>query len=284
MHPCNTPFHSAPLSHHSLPIAVLLAINQKGPITLFLPTDPYTMYTAYSAGYTAQDFATLGKNNMIPEYHVYKDFVHDAAGTTYTTVLGEKPDPPRRAVPTRRADPFRPVRRPTSPRRPALPSRAAQAEPRRPARAALPNPSRAALPHSPAPSSRPAATTAATAARATAAAGGGAAGSARGAAGARSAGGAAGAGGAGPTTDRHCLSWPLSRQLQRLGVDSSGHCLSPTTPPLSGFVSGLFSKAILVVEVLVLCTLHSSGSSVRRAPSPYSGLTTVLLSDASLVV
>ncbi|CAI5492970.1 unnamed protein product [Closterium sp. Naga37s-1] len=69
---------------------VLLAINQKGPITLFLPTDPYTMYTAYSAGYTAQDFATLGKNNMIPEYHVYKDFVHDAAGTTYTTVLGEK--------------------------------------------------------------------------------------------------------------------------------------------------------------------------------------------------
>ncbi|CAI5497563.1 unnamed protein product [Closterium sp. Naga37s-1] len=69
---------------------VLLAINQKGPITLFLPTDPYTMYTAYSAGYTAQDFAMLGKNNMIPEHHPYKDFVHDSAGTTYTTVLGEK--------------------------------------------------------------------------------------------------------------------------------------------------------------------------------------------------
>ncbi|CAI7829054.1 unnamed protein product [Closterium sp. NIES-53] len=89
---------------------------------------------------------------------------------------------------------------------------------------------------------RPAATTAAAAARATAAAGGGAAGSAGGAAGAggvggaaRSTGGAAGAGGAGPTTDSHCLSWPLSRQLQRPGVDSSGHCLSRTTPPLSSF-------------------------------------------------
>ncbi|CAI5463727.1 unnamed protein product [Closterium sp. Yama58-4] len=69
---------------------VLLAINQKGPITLFLPTDPYTMYTAYSAGYTAQDFAILGKNNMIPEYLSYKDFVRATAGTTYTTVLGEK--------------------------------------------------------------------------------------------------------------------------------------------------------------------------------------------------
>ncbi|CAI7861040.1 unnamed protein product [Closterium sp. NIES-53] len=74
--------------------------------------------------------------------------------------------------------------------------------------------------------SRPAATTVAAAARATAAASGGAAGST---------GGAAGAGGAGPTTDHHCLSWPLSRQLQRLGVDSSGHCLSRTTPPLSSF-------------------------------------------------
>ncbi|CAI7909847.1 unnamed protein product [Closterium sp. NIES-54] len=84
------------------------------------------------------------------------------------------------------------------PRRPALPSRAAQAELRRPARAALPHPSRAALPHSPAPPSRPPATTAA-AARATAVAGGGAAWSARAAA------------GAGSATDRHCLSWPLSR-------------------------------------------------------------------------
>ncbi|CAI7867188.1 unnamed protein product [Closterium sp. NIES-53] len=82
-----------------------------------------------------------------------------------------------------------------------------------------------------------AAATAATTARATATAGGGAAGSAAGAGGAGgatgsdggadgaggtggatgSAGGAAGAGGARPTTDRHCLSWPLSRQLQRLG-------------------------------------------------------------------
>ncbi|CAI7802071.1 unnamed protein product [Closterium sp. NIES-53] len=61
---------------------------------------------------------------------------------------------------------------------------------------------------------------------ATAAAGGGTVGST---------GGAAGAGGAGPNTDRHCLSWPLSWQLQRLGVDSSGHCLSRTTPPLSSF-------------------------------------------------
>ncbi|CAI7755519.1 unnamed protein product [Closterium sp. NIES-54] len=89
------------------------------------------------------------------------------------------------------------------------------------------------LPRFPAPP-RPAATTA------TAAAGGGAAGSARSAAGdggaggstgsaggtvgaggaTGSAGGAAGAEGAGPTTDRHCLSWPLSQQLQRLGVDN----------------------------------------------------------------
>ncbi|CAI7846107.1 unnamed protein product [Closterium sp. NIES-54] len=111
----------------------------------------------------------------------------------------------------------------------------------------------ALLPHT-----RPAATTAAAAACATAAAGGGAAGSAGSAAGAGGAGGApgiaggavgagratgiaggaAGAGGAGPTTHRHCLSWPLSRQLQRLGVDSGGHCLSRTTPALSSFASG----------------------------------------------
>ncbi|CAI7928155.1 unnamed protein product [Closterium sp. NIES-54] len=69
---------------------------------------------------------------------------------------------------------------------------------------------------------RPAATTAA-AARATAGGGGGAAGSAGSAASAEGAGGAAGAGGSGPTTDHHCLSWPLSRQLQRLGVDSGGY-------------------------------------------------------------
>ncbi|CAI7924452.1 unnamed protein product, partial [Closterium sp. NIES-53] len=78
----------------------------------------------------------------------------------------------------------------------------------------------------PSPPSRPTTTAAACA---TADAGGGAGGSAGGAAGAGgaggatgSAGGAASARGAGPTTDRHCLSWPLSRQLQQLGVDSSG--------------------------------------------------------------
>ncbi|CAI7778472.1 unnamed protein product [Closterium sp. NIES-54] len=60
-----------------------------------------------------------------------------------------------------------------------------------------------------------------------------------------SAGGVAGAGGAGPTTDRHCLSWPLSRQLQQLGVDSGGHCLSRTTPPLSSFASGSVEAAAL---------------------------------------
>ncbi|CAI7774893.1 unnamed protein product, partial [Closterium sp. NIES-54] len=104
----------------------------------------------------------------------------------------------------------------------------------------------------PSPPSRFAATTAAAAAaRATAATGGGttgSAGSAAGAGGARgatgSAGGAAGAGGAGPTTDRHCLSWPPSRQLQWLGVDNGGHCLSRTTPPLSSFASGFFSKPV----------------------------------------
>ncbi|CAI7927519.1 unnamed protein product [Closterium sp. NIES-54] len=108
------------------------------------------------------------------------------------------------------------------PRRPALPSRAAQAELRRPARATLPIPSRAALPHSPAPPSRPAATTAAAdklllppalllpcraalaATTSTAAGAGGAVGSARGA------GGAAGSAG-GAATGCHCLSWPLSR-------------------------------------------------------------------------
>ncbi|CAI7802581.1 unnamed protein product [Closterium sp. NIES-53] len=180
-------------------------------------------------------------------------------------------------------------------RRTPQPSAPYLAEPRRPGRAALPIPSRAALPHSPAPPSRPA-----TAGSAGGAAGGagGAAGSAGGAAGsaggaARSVGGAAGssggAGGAagsagGAATECHCLSWPLSRSSQRLGVDSSSHCLFRTTPPLSSFVSGLFSKAVLVVEVFALWVLHSSGSSACRAPSPCSGFTTVLLSDASLVV
>ncbi|CAI7924053.1 unnamed protein product [Closterium sp. NIES-54] len=131
-------------------------------------------------------------------------------------------------------------------------------------RADLPNPGRAALPRSPAPPSRLAATTAAAAARATAAACGGAAGSADGAGGAggatESAGGGAGAGGAGPTTDRCCLSWPLSRQLQRLGVDSGGRCLSWTTPPFSSFASGFFSEPVQVVEALVFCVLHRGGS------------------------
>ncbi|CAI7933544.1 unnamed protein product, partial [Closterium sp. NIES-54] len=92
---------------------------------------------------------------------------------------------------------------------------------------------------------------------------GGATGSAGGAAGAGhatgSAGGAAGAGGAGPTTDHHGLSWPLSRQLQRLGVDSGGHCLSRTTPPLSSFTSGFFSETVQVVEALVFYVLHRGG-------------------------
>ncbi|CAI7781194.1 unnamed protein product [Closterium sp. NIES-54] len=149
--------------------------------------------------------------------------------------------PARRALlqPTRRALlpctacallPCPPRALPWSPRHalPYPPAPPSPAEPRHPARAALTNPSRAALPHSPAPLSHPAATTAAAAAaaRVTAAGAGGAAGSA---------GGAVGARGAGPTTDRHCLSWPLSRQLQRLGVDSNSHCLSWTTPPLSSF-------------------------------------------------
>ncbi|CAI7896852.1 unnamed protein product [Closterium sp. NIES-54] len=140
---------------------------------------------------------------------------------------------------------------PCCPARRALlqPARRALLQPTR--RALLPLASRPAALHSAHPVAlRPAATTtAAAAARATAAAGGGAAGSAGSAAGAGGAGGAtgsagsaAGAGGAGPTTDRHCLSWPLSRQLQRLGVGIDGHCLSRTTPPLSSFASGFFSK------------------------------------------
>ncbi|CAI7803245.1 unnamed protein product [Closterium sp. NIES-53] len=80
----------------------------------------------------------------------------------------------------------------------------------------------------------------------------------------------AGAGGAGPTTDRHCLSWPLSRQLQRLEVDSGGHCLSRTTPPLSSFTSGLFSEPIQVVEALVFYVLHRGSSRVSMRPSPLS--------------
>ncbi|CAI7886143.1 unnamed protein product [Closterium sp. NIES-54] len=150
------------------------------------------------------------------------------------------------------------------------------------------------------PPSRPAATAAAAAAaarataaaaRATATASGGAArsaGSAASAGGARgatgsvggaagagratgSAGGAAGAGGAGPTTDRHCLSWPLSRQLQRLGVDSGSYCLSRTTPPLRRFASGFFSEPVQVVEALAAALGASEcaaalGASESTAP------------------
>ncbi|CAI7894714.1 unnamed protein product [Closterium sp. NIES-53] len=118
-------------------------------------------------------------------------------------------------------------------------------------RTLLPHASRPAALHSAPPPSCPAASTAAAAARATAAAGGGAAGSLGSAAGTgcvggatRSAGGAAGARGAGPTADRHCLSWSLSRQLQQLGVDNGGQCLSRATPPLSSFANGFFSKPV----------------------------------------
>ncbi|CAI7888386.1 unnamed protein product [Closterium sp. NIES-54] len=159
------------------------------------------------------------------------------------------------------------------------PARRALLQPAR--RALLPLASRPAALHNARPIAlRPAATIAAAAARATTAAGGGAAGSAGSAAGAGGAGGAtgstkgavgargatgsarggAGARGAGPTTDRQCLFWPLSRQLQRLGVDSGGHCLSRTTPPLSSFASGLFSELVLVVEALVFYVLHRDGS------------------------
>ncbi|CAI7834265.1 unnamed protein product [Closterium sp. NIES-54] len=139
------------------------------------------------------------------------------------------------------------------------------------------------------PPSRPAATTA------TAAAGGGAAGSARsavgdggaggstgsagGTVGARgatgSAGGAAGAGGAGPTTDRHCLSWPLSQQLQRLGVDSGGHCLSQTTPPLSSFASGqqeTFSPQVLSELFRQRCVTGSAKAAALGASESAAAL------------
>ncbi|CAI7905030.1 unnamed protein product, partial [Closterium sp. NIES-54] len=144
-----------------------------------------------------------------------------------------------------------------------------------PARCALLHPTRhALLPHT-----RPAATTAAAATRATAAAGGGAAGSAGSAAGTGGAGGAigsaggaagarcatgsaGGAAGARPTTERHCLSWPLSRQLHQLGVDSGGHRISRTTPPISRFASGFFSEPVQVVEALVFYVLHRGDSRV----------------------
>ncbi|CAI7834397.1 unnamed protein product, partial [Closterium sp. NIES-54] len=144
------------------------------------------------------------------------------------------------------------------------PARRALLQPAR--RALLPLASRPAALHSARPAAlscsprRPAATTAAAATRATAAAGGGAAGSAGSAAGAGGAGGATGsAGGAAGAGDCHCLSWPLSRQLQRLGVDSGGHCLSRTTPPLSSFASGYFSEPVKVVEALVFYVLHRGG-------------------------
>ncbi|CAI7916344.1 unnamed protein product [Closterium sp. NIES-54] len=119
-----------------------------------------------------------------------------------------------------------------------------------------------------APPCRPVATTATAAARATAAVGGGAAGSAGSAAGAGgakgatgSAGGAVGAGGAGPTVDRHRLSWPLSRQLQWLGVNSGGHCLSRTTPPLSNFASGELVPQRCVTGFVEAAALGASESA-----------------------
>ncbi|CAI7878479.1 unnamed protein product [Closterium sp. NIES-53] len=160
------------------------------------------------------------------------------------------------------------------------PARRALLQPARRALLALasrPAAASAARPTAATPPSHPAATTAAASGGAAGSAGsaagaggaGGAIGSARGAAGAErateSAGGAAGAGGAGPTTDRHCLSWPLSRQLQRLGVDSGGHCLSRMTPPLSSFASGFFSEPVQVVEALVFYAV-ALGASESAAP------------------
>ncbi|CAI7804108.1 unnamed protein product [Closterium sp. NIES-53] len=144
--------------------------------------------------------------------------------------------------------------------------------PSRPAQTALPSPSRTALPRSPAPPSRPADTTGAAAARATAAAGGGAAGSA---------GSATGAGGTRPTTDRHCLSLPLSRQLQRLGEDSSSHCLSWTTPPLSSFTSGFFSKPVQVVEALTFCAAAIGASESAAALGASESATALGASDCA---
>ncbi|CAI7805752.1 unnamed protein product [Closterium sp. NIES-53] len=133
------------------------------------------------------------------------------------------PSPPRALLPNPpRALPCTPRRALPCPATPPSPSSPAQPEPHRPTSITSP--------------SRPAATTAASSAVS-----GGGAGSAAGAGGV---GGAAGAGGAGPTTDRHYLSWPLSRQSQWLGVDSGGHCLSRTTPPLSSFASGFFSEPV----------------------------------------
>ncbi|CAI7922568.1 unnamed protein product [Closterium sp. NIES-53] len=87
-----------------------------------------------------------------------------------------------------------------------------------------------------------------------------------------SVGGAAGAGGAGPTTDHHCLSWPLSRQLQQLGVDSGGHCLSWTTPPLSSFASGFFSEPVQVVEALAAALGASESAAALGASESAAAL------------
>ncbi|CAI7912370.1 unnamed protein product [Closterium sp. NIES-54] len=114
-------------------------------------------------------------------------------------------------------------------------------------------------------------------AHATAAAGGGAAGSAAGAWGAGgatgSAGGAAGAGGAGPSTDRHCLSWPLSWQLQWLGVDGGGHYLSHTTPPLSSFASGqLFPQRCVAGSVKATAVGASESAAALGASESAAAL------------
>ncbi|CAI7885819.1 unnamed protein product [Closterium sp. NIES-54] len=169
------------------------------------------------------------------------------------------------------------------------------------ASALLPHTSRPAALYSASPGALRPATAAATAARATAAGGGGAAGSAGSAAGAggaggatgsaggaagagrvtRSAGGAAGAGGARPTTDHHCLSWPLSRQLQRLGEDSSGHCLSRTTPPLSSFASGFLSEPVQAAALGASESAAALGASESAAALGASESATTLGARAS---
>ncbi|CAI7801093.1 unnamed protein product [Closterium sp. NIES-54] len=109
----------------------------------------------------------------------------------------------------------------------------------------------AVLPHLPAPPSRPPATTAA-AARATAAAGGGPAGSA---------GGAAGAGGAGPATDRHWLSWPLSREFAATpGASESAAALGAREPANALGARASTATGLALAEALHTFTLHSGAS------------------------
>ncbi|CAI7885681.1 unnamed protein product [Closterium sp. NIES-53] len=76
---------------------------------------------------------------------------------------------------------------------------------------------------------------------------------------------AGGAGGAGPPTDCHCMSWPISRQLQWLGVDSGGHCLSQTTPPLSSFASEFFSEPVQAAALGASKSAATLGASESAA-------------------